>query len=37
LDGFVAEDMGGATVQSIMGSFLGFAEAPEFIIVSEVE
>ena len=37
LDGFVSEDMGGATVQSVMGSFMGFAEAPEFIIVSEVE
>lgn len=37
LDGFVSEDMGGETVQSIMGGFMGFAEAPEFIIVSEVE
>ncbi|MFN7179101.1 hypothetical protein [Hyphomonas sp.] len=36
LDGFVAEDMGGETVQSVMGQFMGFAEAPQFIIVSEV-
>ncbi|PKP81100.1 MAG: REDY-like protein HapK [Alphaproteobacteria bacterium HGW-Alphaproteobacteria-18] len=37
LDGFIAEDMGGDTVQSIMGEFMGFAEAPQFIIVSEVK
>jgi hypothetical protein len=37
LDGFVAEDMGGETVQSIMGQFMGFAEAPQFIIASEVK
>lgn len=37
LDGFVAEDMGGETVQSVMGAFMGFAEAPEFIVVSEVK
>ena len=36
LDGFVAEDMGGETVQSIMGQFMGFAEAPQFIVASEV-
>ncbi len=36
LDGFVAEDMGGETVQRVMGDFAGFAEAPQFIIVSEV-
>lgn len=37
LDGFVAEDMGGETVQKVIGEFSGFAEAPQFIIVSEVE
>ncbi len=37
LDGFVAEDMGGATVQTVMGGFMGFAEAPQFIVVSEVK
>ena len=37
MDGFVAEDMPGATVQGIMGQFMGFAEAPQFIVVSELE
>ena len=37
LDGFMAEDLGGDTVQDIMGQFMGFAEAPEFIISEEVE
>jgi len=37
LDGFVAEDMPGATVQGVMGQFMGFAEAPQFIVVSEVQ
>lgn len=36
LDGFVAEDMGGATVQTVMGDFMGLADAPQFIVVSEV-
>jgi hypothetical protein len=36
LDGFVAEDMGGATVQTVMGAFMGLADAPQFIVVSEV-
>lgn len=36
LDGFVAEDMAGPVVQSIIGQFDGFADAPEFIVVSEV-
>ena len=35
LDGFVAEDMGGATVQTVMGDFMGLADAPQFIVVSE--
>ncbi|MFN7054594.1 REDY-like protein HapK [Hyphomonas sp.] len=37
LDGFIAEDMAGETVQSIMGQFMGFVEAPQFIIASEVK
>lgn len=37
MDGFIAEDMGSETVQSIMGQFMGFAEAPQFIVVSEVK
>ena len=37
MDGFVAEDMPGVTVQGIMGQFMGFAEAPQFIVVSELE
>lgn len=37
LDGFIAEDMGGETVQSVMGQFMGFVEAPQFIIASEVK
>jgi hypothetical protein len=36
LDGFVAEDMGGPTVQTVMGDFMGLADAPQFIVVSEV-
>ncbi len=37
LDGFVANDMGGPTVQSVMGQFMGFASAPQFIVVSEIK
>ena len=37
LEGFTNEDMGGETVQAIMGEFMGFAEAPQFIVVSEVK
>lgn len=37
LEGFIAEDMGGETVQSVMGAFMGFAAAPEFIVVSEIK
>ncbi len=36
LDGFLTEDMPCKTVQNIMGQFMGFADAPEFIIASEV-
>ena len=37
LEGFTNEDMAGETVQAIMGEFMGFAEAPQFIVVSEVK
>ena len=37
LEGFVAEDMGGETVQTVIGSFMGLVDAPQFIVVSEVE
>lgn len=37
LDGFTAEDMGGETVQAVMGEFMGLVEAPQFIVVSEVK
>jgi REDY-like protein HapK len=36
LDGFTSEDMPGDTVQSIMGQFMGFAEAPEFVIAEKI-
>ncbi|WP_300998522.1 REDY-like protein HapK [Hyphomonas sp.] len=37
LEGFTTEDMGGETVQKVMGEFMGLVEAPQFIIVSEVK
>lgn len=37
LEGFTSEDMAGQTVQSVMGAFMGFAAAPQFIVVSEVK
>ena len=36
LAGFTAEDMQGEAVQSIMGAFTGFAEAPEFNIAEKL-
>lgn len=36
LDGFNDEDMAGETVQQIMGQFMGFAEAPEFLIAQKL-
>lgn len=36
LEGFTGEDMPGDTVQSIMGQFMGFAAAPEFVIAEKV-
>jgi hypothetical protein len=37
LENFIGEDMPGEIVQQIMGQFMGFAEAPEFIIAEAVE
>lgn len=37
LDGFVAEDMPGQTVRAITADFMGFADAPEFLVVGEVK
>lgn len=37
LDGFIAEDMPGQTVQRIMGEFFAHVDNPAFMIVSEVE
>ena len=36
LDGFTAHDMPGETVQSVMGQFMGFADAPQFIVCEDV-
>lgn len=36
LDGFAREDMAGDTVQAIMGQFMGFAEAPEFVVAEKL-
>lgn len=37
LEGFVAEDLGGEKVQAVMSTFMGFADQPELIVVSEVK
>lgn len=37
LEGFTYEDMGGETVQKVMGEFMGLVEAPQFIVTSEVK
>lgn len=36
LAGFTGEDMPGAVVQGIMGQFMGFADAPEFMIAERI-
>ncbi len=36
LAGFTGEDMPGETVQAVMGAFMGFADAPEFLIAEAV-
>ena len=35
--GFTGSDMPGDTVQMVMGQFMGFADAPQFIIAEEVK
>lgn len=35
--GFTGEDMAGATVQSVMGAFMGMVDAPEFMIASAID
>ena len=37
LAGFMSEDMGGATVQGVMGAFMGFADEPEFLVAEAVD
>jgi hypothetical protein len=34
--GFTGEDMAGEAVQSIMGQFMGFADAPEFLLAERI-
>lgn len=36
LDGFMTEDMAGATMQAVMAQFAGFAEAPEFLVAEKL-
>ncbi len=36
LDGFIAEDMGAAVVQSVMQQFMDYVDNPRFIIADEV-
>lgn len=35
--GFTGEDLGGTTVQGVMGAFMGFAIAPEFMIAEVID
>lgn len=37
MEGFTTEDMAGEAVQAITGQFMGFAEAPQFILVTELD
>lgn len=36
LAGFTGEDMPGETVQAVMGAFMGFADAPEFLVAEAI-
>ena len=36
LDGFMAEDMAGETMQGIMAQFAGFADSPEFLVAEKL-
>ena len=35
--GFTSEDLPGRTVQAVMGQFMGFVDAPEFMIAEVVD
>ena len=37
MEAFTGTDMPGDVVQSVMGQFMGFADAPQFIIAEEVK
>ena len=37
MTGFTSEDLGGTVVQGVMGAFMGFADAPEFMIAEVVD
>ncbi|MEG3147544.1 hypothetical protein U1839_23075 [Sphingomonas sp. RT2P30] len=37
LAGFTGEDMPGATVQGIMGQFMGFVSAPQFLVAEAID
>lgn len=36
LDGFTAEDLGGAHLQAVMGAFMGWVDNPQFLVVCPV-
>ncbi len=36
LDGFTAEDLGGETLQAVMGAFMGWVDNPQFLVVSPI-
>jgi hypothetical protein len=36
LDGFMAEDMAGETMQAVMAQFSGFTEPPEFLVAEKL-
>jgi len=36
LDGFTAEDLGGAHLQAVMGAFMGWVDNPQFLVVSPI-
>jgi hypothetical protein len=36
ISGFTGEDMGGETVQSVIGQFMGFADNPEIMLAEKL-
>lgn len=36
LDGFIAEDLPGPVIQTVMGEFMPWVEEPQFLVVSPV-